>query len=83
MEEYSFEYLLCGQLRKFSLKMNGVDQLEEPVQDSLFCCTPAQHAAIHAHIDATRRIANAFGPENIDTIEIVRAGSGYNHIPKL
>lgn len=79
---YSFEYLLFGNLRKFSVTMNGEDTIEEPVQDQSFSCTAAQKAAIAGHIEATRRLARAFGPENIDTIEVVRAGSGYDHIEK-
>jgi hypothetical protein len=81
-EEYSFEYLLCGCLRKFSLKMNGDDQIEEPVQDEIFSCTTAQRSAIHGHIEATRRLAHAFGPGNIDTVEVIRAGSGLTHSTK-
>lgn len=82
MEEYSFEYLLCGKLRSFLLTMNGEDQVEEPVQDELFCCTSAQRTALNNHIEATRRLAHAFGPENIDTVEIIRIGSGLTHSPK-
>jgi hypothetical protein len=72
VNDYVAEFIIKGKTVRVEYHCNGGLEIEFPVQDEAQTYTAAEQAALQRFRMAFVGLVQAFGPENVDSLEINR-----------